>query len=102
MAVNAYRLHHSSKYWGDDVEEYIPERWLNPERIPKDCFLPFSAGTRNCIGQNFAMMGIRIIVATLIQKYKFEDILNQDMDIVHFLTPSLKTKQYNVKIYSRN
>ncbi|CAB4472669.1 unnamed protein product [Rhizophagus irregularis] len=102
LAVNAYRLHHSSKYWGDDVEEFVPERWLNPERIPKDCFLPFSAGTRNCIGQNFAMMVIRIIVATLIQKYKFEDILNQDMDIVHYLTPSLKTKQYNVKIYSRN
>jgi cytochrome P450 len=97
-----YRLHHSSKYWGDDVEEYIPERWLNPERIPKDCFLPFSAGTRNCIGQNFAMMVIRIIVVTLIRRYKFEDIPNQDMDIVHFLTPNLKTKQYNVKIYSRN
>ncbi|GBB84433.1 hypothetical protein RclHR1_01100025 [Rhizophagus clarus] len=102
LAVNIYRLHHSSKYWGDDVEEYIPERWLNPERIPKDSFLPFSAGTRNCIGQNFAMMVIRIVVATLIRKYKFEDITNQDMDIVHFLTPNLKTKQYNVKIYSRN
>ncbi|CAG8435951.1 5722_t:CDS:10 [Scutellospora calospora] len=51
LILNFYKLHHDPKYWGEDVEEFIPERWLEPENIPRDVYYPFSAGPRNCIGQ---------------------------------------------------
>ncbi len=42
--------------WGDDAEEYNPERWINKERVEKMVadpfmFIPFSAGPRICLGQ---------------------------------------------------
>ena len=42
--------------WGDDAEEFNPERWINKERVAKMVadpfmFIPFSAGPRICLGQ---------------------------------------------------
>ncbi|CAG8478606.1 1428_t:CDS:10 [Diversispora eburnea] len=85
----------------DDVNEFIPERWLNPDKIPKDCFIPFSAGTRNCIGNNFALMVIRLLTSTLLKMYRFEYISGQDMDVVQYLTPNFKTKRYDIRIWKR-
>ncbi|CAG8840126.1 19291_t:CDS:2, partial [Racocetra persica] len=51
LVLNFYDLHHDPKYWGENVEEFVPERWLEPEKIPHDVYYPFSAGLRNCIGQ---------------------------------------------------
>jgi len=42
--LNIYAIHHSKEYWGENVEEWIPERWLNVDKLPKDAFFPFSAG----------------------------------------------------------
>ncbi len=45
--------------WGDDAEDFIPERWIEAHRlkmIKEDPFkfLPFNAGPRVCLGQSFA------------------------------------------------
>ncbi|KAG8922474.1 hypothetical protein FRC00_007416 [Tulasnella sp. 408] len=42
--------------WGDDAEEFNPERWIDPERARKIAsdpfmFLPFNGGPRICLGQ---------------------------------------------------
>lgn len=42
--------------WGEDAEDFVPERWMDPDRV-KDLtadpfrFLPFNAGPRICPGQ---------------------------------------------------
>ncbi|CAG8462428.1 5674_t:CDS:10 [Acaulospora morrowiae] len=101
LGANIFQLHHSAKYWGEDVNEFKPERWLNPDKIPKDCFIPFSAGTRNCIGNNFALMVIRLLVSTLLARYRLEEIPGQDKDVVQFFTPNFKTKRYDIKVWKR-
>lgn len=45
--------------WGQDALEYKPERWLDPKSLKQISsdpfkFIPFSAGPRICLGQNFA------------------------------------------------
>ena len=45
--------------WGDDAEDFQPERWIEAHRIKiiRDDpfkFLPFNAGPRVCLGQSFA------------------------------------------------
>lgn len=42
--------------WSDDALEFVPERWLDPERVKETTsdpfkFLPFHAGPRICLGQ---------------------------------------------------
>lgn len=52
-----------------DPMTFKPERWTKEyERgLPKGAFVPFAAGPRVCLGQGFAMMEMRMILATMIQ-----------------------------------
>ncbi|CAJ0582158.1 unnamed protein product, partial [Mesorhabditis spiculigera] len=57
----------------DHPDVYDPDNFL-PEVIAKRdayAFVPFSAGPRNCIGQKFAMAEDKIVVATLLRKFRF-------------------------------
>ncbi|CAG8544279.1 8375_t:CDS:10 [Paraglomus occultum] len=101
ISANIYALHHSADVWGDNVEEFVPERWLDPDNLPKDAFYPFSAGSRNCIGSNFALQEMRLLVATLLHRYRLEEIPGQDLDMVQYLTPAFKSRAYNVQFYER-
>nr|AAR88241.2 CYP4BB1 [Alitta virens] len=69
--INIIALHHNPTVWGEDHDEYKPERFL-PENINKMdnfAFLPFSAGPRNCIGQNFAFNEMKTTIARIIQRF---------------------------------
>jgi cytochrome P450 len=53
--------------------EFRPERW-GGERIkslPKFAYFPFGGGPRGCIGQQFAMMELVLILATIAQQFRF-------------------------------
>jgi cytochrome P450 len=67
-------LHRHPLYW-DDPEKFSPERWMDgkmdEDRI-RFAFLPFSAGGRNCIGQRFATIETKLILAPLIQSFIFQ------------------------------
>jgi len=61
----------------DDADTFDPDRWLTnsktKESTTKDpyVYLAFSAGTRNCIGQHFAMIQARVIFCLFLKKYNF-------------------------------
>ncbi|CAM8994540.1 unnamed protein product [Rhodiola kirilowii] len=61
-------IHHNEELWGPDVNEFNPNRFST--RVGRH-FLPFGAGPRNCIGQTFALMEAKIILASLIQRFNF-------------------------------
>ena len=53
-------------------EEFIPERWFDKEECNKRhkfCFIPFSAGGRNCVGQRFAEMEAKLIIAKICRTF---------------------------------
>ncbi|HSN84249.1 MAG TPA: cytochrome P450 [Polyangiales bacterium] len=54
----------------DDPEEFRPERWTREfERgLPRGAYTPFAGGPRVCLGKQFAMMEMRMILATLLQR----------------------------------
>ena len=49
-------IHRRKDLWGEDAEDFVPDRWMDPDRA-KDLaadpfrFFPFSAGPRICPGQ---------------------------------------------------
>ena len=55
-------LHHNEHVWGKDHDEYKPERFHpdNLQKMDSHAFIPFSAGPRNCIDQNFAMHELKL------------------------------------------
>ncbi|PKI63578.1 hypothetical protein CRG98_016022 [Punica granatum] len=63
------------KIWGNDCLEYKPERWLedgifqqqSPFRYPI-----FNAGPRMCAGKDLAYIQIKLIVASMIERFVIE------------------------------
>ncbi|KAM5537528.1 hypothetical protein V8D89_008855 [Ganoderma adspersum] len=67
--------------WGADAAEWKPERWLSP--LPEtvaDAKMPgvysnlmtFWAGGRACIGFKFSQLEMKVVLAVLLSKFKFE------------------------------
>jgi len=83
----------NSKYF-DEPEKFMPERWLDKNENKSDpfTFIPFSAGARNCIGQHFAVMEAKIIVAEFLNMFKFKipDMYDLTMTFVTVYKPKEK------------
>ncbi|KAK5995437.1 Cytochrome P450 monooxygenase TRI13 [Cladobotryum mycophilum] len=77
-------------YWGDDVDQFKPERWLktstNSDGTKEEVYdanagpnLAFSAGPRQCFGKRLAYLELKIIMTILLWNFEFEpmnDTLN--------------------------
>jgi benzoate 4-monooxygenase len=72
LSVPAYTIHHSKEIWGDNADEFVPERWDNLTERQKNGFIPFSYGPRSCVGRNVAEMELALIVGTTFRRYGFE------------------------------
>lgn len=61
---------HRDPRWFDDPEAFRPERWLDglEKRLPKFAYIPFGGGPRICIGNSFALMEARLVVAAIAQR----------------------------------
>jgi len=71
VTVNTYALHRDARFF-DDPEQFRPERFASgwEDRIPRYAYLPFGGGPRVCIGNGFAMMEARLVLATIAQRYR--------------------------------
>jgi len=61
------------QYW-PDPEKFDPERF-SPERSagrPRFAYFPFGGGPRQCIGNELALMEIKLILVRMVQLYRFK------------------------------
>ena len=75
--LNLYSLHRQADLWPQplifDYTRFLrhPITGLKPKLPHPYSYLPFAAGSRNCIGQHFAMIEAKVILALFIQKCNF-------------------------------
>jgi len=65
-------VHHDERFW-DHPERFDPDRFT-PERSHGRhpfAYLPFGAGPRQCIGNQFALTEAHLVLAAIAQRYKF-------------------------------
>ena len=69
---NPQVIHRDPTYWSDP-DNFVPERWLvtpGAHSHPvKGAWRPFSHGPRNCIGQELAILEMKIIMVMTAQRY---------------------------------
>ena len=74
VGCNAWVLHRRSEIFGDRVDEYRPERWLEAEparlREMRATMFQFGAGARTCIGKNISLLEVYKLVPSFLQRFK--------------------------------
>lgn len=70
---SVFLMHRRKDLWGADAEEFDPDRWID-ERLQKQLgqsfsFLPFNAGPRICLGQQFAYNEMAYMLVKLFQHF---------------------------------
>jgi cytochrome P450 len=87
--VNTHGLGRNTKIWGDNVDEFIPERHLltNGSRVeishgPDFKILPFSAGKRKCPGAPLGVTFVLLALARLFHCFDWTPPPNQDNNII--------------------
>ncbi|MFG3019495.1 cytochrome P450 [Streptomyces sp. NPDC048254] len=66
VLYSPYLLHHDPS-WFPDPERFDPDRWLpgRPTTAQRRATMPFSAGNRKCLGDEFAMVEVTLALATI-------------------------------------
>ncbi|KAG6489091.1 cytochrome P450 714B3-like [Zingiber officinale] len=73
-------LHHGVATWGPDPHRFDPGRFARggsssstptSRRLPHT-YLPFGAGPRTCLGQNFAMAELKVVLSLLLLEFAFD------------------------------
>lgn len=67
-------LHTDPEIWGPDAYEFKPDRFANG--ITGACklpylYMPFGLGPRVCLGQNLAMIELKVVIALIVTNFSF-------------------------------
>lgn len=87
VVMNPWTVHRDARLY-EDPEAFRPERWAGglEQRLPRFAFFPFGGGPRLCIGSSFALMESRLVLATLAQRFRFERVPGDEVELLASIT----------------
>lgn len=99
VSVLIPKLHRDRDAWGDDVEEFRPERFEDPSKVPHDAYKPFGNGQRACIGQQFALQEATLVLGMVLKHFDLIDHTNYQLKVKETLT--LKPDHFTIRVRAR-
>lgn len=72
LVTSPYFLHRDPRLFAEPLR-FWPERWAGglERSLPRCSYFPFGAGPRVCIGQQFALLEARLLLALLLSRFRF-------------------------------
>jgi cytochrome P450 len=71
IVIPVWNIHRSEKYWEKPLT-FNPSRFEGVEVNRLDHYLPFSKGERRCVGENFSLIEVAIIVSEILSNFELE------------------------------
>jgi cytochrome P450 len=73
FVMSTWAVHRDGRTF-EDPTAFKPERWQGDlqRRLPRFAYFPFGGGPRVCIGNRFAMMEAKLVLASAVQRFRFE------------------------------
>ncbi|XP_069493937.1 cholesterol 24-hydroxylase-like [Ambystoma mexicanum] len=81
MIFTMYTVGRTDKFYKDPLI-FDPDRFSPDAPKSHYTYFPFSLGPRSCIGQIFAQMEAKVVMAKLLQRYDFELVAGQSFKIL--------------------
>ena len=87
VVVSPFVVHRHRLLWRDP-DLFMPERFLGEarEKIDRFAYIPFGAGPRVCVGASFALQEAQIVLAHLMQAFRFEHVETHEIVPVQRVT----------------
>ena len=94
--INIRTIHRDPDTW-ENPDEYDPLRFhpSNVEGRHPFAYIPFSGGQRNCIGQNFALNEERVVIASIVNRFKLSLVECHKVETAPYIV--LRSK-YDIKV----
>ncbi|MCJ1450173.1 hypothetical protein MMC28_000502 [Mycoblastus sanguinarius] len=74
VGCSAWVIHRRLEVFGQDVEAYRPERWLEAgkegRKNMESCMFQFGMGARTCIGKNISLLEIYKLVPSFLRRFE--------------------------------
>jgi cytochrome P450 len=89
IAIVPWLIHRDTRYFAEP-ERFLPARWQDDARskLPRIVYMPFSAGTRGCAGERFAMMESVLLLTKFMQRWSFEPVPDRPLNWTPLVTLS--------------
>ncbi|MEC5231029.1 bifunctional P-450/NADPH--P450 reductase [Bacillus inaquosorum] len=100
ISVLIPQLHRDRDAWGEDAEEFRPERFEHQDQVPHHAYKPFGNGQRACIGMQFALHEATLVLGMVLKYFTLIDHENYELDIKQTLT--LKPGDFRIRVQTRN
>ncbi|XP_021719998.1 alkane hydroxylase MAH1-like [Chenopodium quinoa] len=106
IIFNMHSMGRMKSIWGDDCNEFKPERWITEGGVikhePSYKFAVFGAGPRTCMGKQMVFTQMKIVAAYIIRHYDIEPV-DEGQPLVLDLSITLRMKHgFMVKIIRRS
>ena len=87
VLASPYAMQRSPRYW-KNPDAFMPERFTaeNMKDMPRYAYFPFGGGARLCVGNNFAMMEMQIVLAKICQQFNFILPENFELELLPLIT----------------
>lgn len=124
MGINAWVIHRDPRVWGDDADEFVPERWLGPSEkvaileansfavglhmsLTSDHCLEkhandssqFGYGARTCLGKNISLLELTKLLPQLLRQIDFVPVDDRDWEVK---TAWFVKQKYEVQVKLRS
>jgi cytochrome P450/NADPH-cytochrome P450 reductase len=99
LMVLVPKLHRDTSVWGEDAEEFRPERFEGLASLPPHAYKPFGSGQRACIGQQFALHEATLALGMVLRQFELIDHTNYQLKVHETLTR--KPEGFTVRIRPR-